>query len=417
MFLRHGRSTVPVPDSLDAEVLDPRPPAGIDPSQDTLMERVDQALSHPVGEEPLHALCRNAVVTILASDGTRETGIARYIGRLRQALGSAREVRVIVAGGRHRRMADPDVRALLGPAGADLPWRQSVAGDRTIRFVPRGCTRRETPVLVHEDVASADLVVATGAVDFHYFAGFSGGGKAIVPGAADEETIARNHRLVIEGPDGRHPGCRPGVLDGNPVHEDLLEAARLACPRAFLVNTVLRGGACWAAAAGDIDEAHRRAVDALAGAVLRVPPRDLVLLGVASPRDASLLQAHKALELGIGAARPGGVVILMAECSEGVGHPEMLSHLLLGGSARILAALRARFRVYGQTALSLRRKAETHRIIIISGPTLDRDVVERAGIHWAASLEQALQVAGGHLGRLPPAYVVPDGAAALLLPA
>ena len=183
-------------------------------------------------------------------------------------------------------------------------------------LVALGRTSRGNEVWINRRVYEADRVILTGEIIYHQIAGYSGGRKSLVPGVAGAETTTFNHQLILD------PNCRPGILEGNPAHEDLLEACRMFEPD-FLLNVVLSPSGGWVrVVAGHYDLAHRAGCETV-DQMCRIPigqPYDLVLASAGGfPLDIDLRQAHKGMENAARALRPGGVLVYFAECREGTG--------------------------------------------------------------------------------------------------
>jgi nickel-dependent lactate racemase len=187
------------------------------------------------------------------------------------------------------------------------------------RFLGR--TARGTPVYIDRIYCEADLKITTGFIEPHLMAGFSGGRKLIAPGCAGEETIKALHSpRFIE-----HPSCREGVIDGNPLHEELLEIAGRA-GHDFMLNVALDAGRrITGVFAGEPVAAHaagvthvRRAV----GASLRAPVDIVVTSGAGHPLDLTLYQAVKGMTAAMPVVKKGGMLVIAAECAEGLGSPE-----------------------------------------------------------------------------------------------
>ncbi len=188
-----------------------------------------------------------------------------------------------------------------------------------------GRTSRGTEVHLNRLVTDASSVVVIGSVEPHYFAGFTGGRKSFLPGVAAFETVRQNHSHALD------PSSCFMALDGNPVHEDMLDAlALLGDKPIFTIMTVIDGErSVRAASAGDIHGAFRAAVvSAMEMFSVDVPGRcDVVVAVAGSPVDSDLYQAHKAIESARLALEAGGILILVAECGEGLGNDAFVGQL------------------------------------------------------------------------------------------
>lgn len=350
---------------------------------------------------PLKECARGAHdATIVVSDHTRETAIRDVLppvlDRLRGAGIPTDKISVLVAYGNHTSVGDDAIRAMLGrlPRGVRVLHHDSsdAAG-----LVALGKLPSRKTFAVNSHAARAQMLVITGAITFHYHAGFTGGRKALLPGLAARANILENHARTLSS-EGRDPRCQPGMMDGNPVSEEMEHAARLIAGRLgrapFLVNTVLtESGSLAAVFAGDLFEAHRRGA-AFVGERFRVgvsPRYDVALASAGgSPRDATFYQAHKAFDHAARAVRDGGVVVLAAECPQGAGKGFM-EWFAYGTYEGHLSALRNRFAVPGQTALALRQKLGRIRGILVSRMN-EADVV-RMGLVPAHTLKDAFAAA------------------------
>jgi nickel-dependent lactate racemase len=271
-------------------------------------------------------------------------------------------------------------------------------------------------VAVNRRVAEADRVIVTGTVGFHYFAGYGGGRKGLVPGVASRATCMATHFAVLNPPEigGRHPKAATGVLAGNPVHEAILEAARMVEPD-FLLNTVLSPAKeVLAVFAGDLEGAHLAGCE-MVRQLFTVPveePADLAVVSCGGhPKDINFIQAHKALDYGVHAVREGGTIILLAACPDGFGNKTFFSWFRHRDLAEFEAALREHYEINGQTAYSTLLKAERFRIILVSG--FGEEETKGMGMEKAADLEQALRMAFAKLPPDPRIVVIPDGGTVL----
>ncbi len=272
-----------------------------------------------------------------------------------------------------------------------------------------GETERGTPVEINRALLEHSHVILTGAIGFHYFAGFAGGRKSVCPGLASARTIEATHLLALD-PErgGRRAGVGPGRLDGNVVHEECERIAAEAAP-SFIVNTVVdERGRPLRLYAGDWRAAHRLAcaeyADSHTVAITECRPVVIVSAGGA-PYDLNLIQAHKALEMASYACAEGGHIILLAECADGTGRPDFLKWLDAENSRALEQRLFTSYEVNGQTAWSLLTKAERFHVQLVSA--LPDEEVRRMRLHPARTLEEALS----HTDARAPAYIMPRGAA------
>ena len=359
------------------------------------------ALSNPVQGDrpclPVHEVVKPGdSVCIVVSDQTRHTAADRVLPVMLESL-EARgcepgDMAILVATGIHRPPTPAELGAILGSEVAErFQGRVFVHDPDDERgLVTVGTTGRGQPVRVNRRAINADRLVVVGAATFHYHAGFGGGRKSLVPGLAARETIAFNHSLTLApGRDALHPGAAPGLLDGNPVSEEMFEAAAM-CDPDIIVNTVLSpSGDLVGVFSGDLDAAHRAACR-LVESVCRVDlaaPADLV---VAFAEDApDWVQAHKALYNAHRAVSAEGWKVLVAGCTEGLGNERLRHWLKRPGVADIYRGLRESPEVNGQTALSTRVRGQ--RTTLVSG--LPPHDVADLGMGGAPDLHAALQAA------------------------
>jgi nickel-dependent lactate racemase len=369
---------------------------------------LDGELEAPLGAAPLAELARGARrVHLIVPDGTRASGAAELVAAALRALHrggvSPKRVAAVFALGLHRPPTQAERASVLGAWSGRLAivdGRPDEEGDR----LDRGFTSLGTPILLSRRALEADLVVLVGSIGFHYFAGFTGGRKAILPGIAAAESIRANHlRVLGEAGAGRDPRVRPGALDGNPVHLDMDEAASRVEP-GFLFNSVVGDdGRIVAAFAGHWRQAHRAGCEWVAArrAITVAEPRPIVIASAGGhPRDLNLIQAHKALEHAQAAVAPGGVLVLAAACGDGVGDPSFGAWMRwrddLGEFQR---RLRSRYEVYGQTAFALAVKLARFRIVLVS--RLPHQVAQSLGLVPARDLDEALERARQWAGDQP----------------
>ncbi|HBA88666.1 MAG TPA: nickel-dependent lactate racemase [Geobacter sp.] len=416
--LKCGDKSYPLP--LEPErvisVLRPTPPA----AKGTPAELIGQALDGC--REALSRFIPGEQVVIVTSDVTRPTGSDIYLPMLVARLNAAgirdRDIEIVIALGIHRKQTEAEHKKIVG----ELYGRIKVTDhdcDDPGALVYLGDTARGVPVEVNRRVAKADRLILTGAITFHYFAGFGGGRKSLLPGVSSRRSCMASHFALLnpEEGSGRHPKAVTGNLVGNPVHEAMLEACSYSPPD-FILNTVLDADKkIIAAFAGDWRSAHLEGCNYYSAAFSRpiAERADLVVVSCGGfPKDINLIQAHKSMEYASRALKPGGVMVLLAECRDGYGNATFFNWFGYRSCAELESALRKHYEINGQTAWSVKEKAERFRIVLVS--RLPAEEVETMGMIPAEGLQQALDLA---LPMLPPeftAYVIPEGGNVLPVP-
>ncbi|NCC13986.1 MAG: nickel-dependent lactate racemase [Spirochaetia bacterium] len=283
-----------------------------------------EALSQALGDEIKSFLEGASNVLLIINDATRPTPTKAMLAALlpcfEQAGISDDNLTLLVATGAHRPVKESELDQLLGPFKGRLSSRlvSHEAKDAT-SLVRIGVTRNGTPILLNKLLFAVDRIVATGSVEPHYFAGFTGGRKAFLPGIAGYETIVANHKLAVS--DAAHSLA----LEGNPVHEDMMDALTHIKAPVFSLMTVLdKEQNVVAATGGDIVESFEKAVE-IASRVFCVPipqKADIVVSIAKFPMDINLYQSQKAIDNGALAVKDGGTLILVSACREGIGDQE-----------------------------------------------------------------------------------------------
>lgn len=390
--LKYGKSTLEfqVPDKNLLGVLKGRLEAGGELPDEKLL--ISNALDAPIVSRPLEELAAGArTAAVMVSDITRPAPTKRFIGQILdriEAGGIARENITILFGmGVHRRHTPEEQRALVGNEVFESCRLLDSSEDA---FVMLGTSSRGTPIHVARTYAEADLKVCTGNIEYHYFAGYSGGAKAVMPGASNYDSIRANHALQLD------PGSKAGAIEGNPVRLDIDEIGGIAGVD-FLFNVVLdeqkriRG-----AFAGDFIEAHRagcRLLDRFYSVPIE-EAADLVIVSPGGyPKDINLYQAQKALSNAAHAVKPGGEILLLAACPEGFGSGPFEAWADAAQSPRDLTErLKREFVLGGHKAAAFARILEEAGIHVVSEMTekeLGRLFLEKAkdpGSHIEARL-------------------------------
>ena len=376
---------------------------------------VGAAFDAPIGSPPLDELCSaSESVLIVVSDATRATASAQVVNllvrRLIQYGVLPSNIAIIFATGIHRPVTDAEKVELLTPFIAQRVRVLNHDANDSTQMVALGTTERGTPVELNRALKDYSLVITTGAIGFHYFAGFTGGRKSICPGLASAKTIQATHMLALDFESGRRrEGVDTAKLSGNLVHEECERITAFVAPAFSITTEVDEAGRAIKLYCGDWQKSHSRAcAEYLNSHSIPIDKqRDVVVVSCGGfPFDINLIQAHKALDMAIKACRENGTIVLLAECAEGLGRPDFLKWFTEPNSQSLAQRLREEYEVNGQTAWAVLSKAEKYQVYLVSN--LPDNHVRRMRLIPGGSIEEALTGAREKLG-----YIMPRGAAAL----
>jgi len=332
---------------------------------------------------------------ILIPGKARRAGTHEYVPALISELNEAGiedpSIEIFLADGTHEQHLQNDIATLLGE---DIASRVRCLGHdcrKEEELVELGCTGFGTPILLNRRVLEADVKVLTGRIVPHYFAGFSGGRKALIPGVAGLRTILANHRLTLAPALGIHPGAGLCSLASNPVHLDMVEGARKANPT-FCLNTLLDVNHRWVSVvAGDVEAAHEEGCRQ-AAKMFRLTvsePVDVVITSAGGhPYDSNFMQSLKAVFNVQDIVRPGGAILWISECASGI-HPGFLKWAEVQSDAELEKAVRNHYDLTGHNSLMLRNLTRKAEVALYS--TLTSDVVSQMGLHPVATLADGLR--------------------------
>jgi nickel-dependent lactate racemase len=375
-------------------------------------ERIDAPIDSPALDEIVQP---DESVLIVVSDATRASASAQVVHllvrRLVQIGVPPPRISIIFATGIHRAVTSTEKRELLTPFIIQRIKTLDHDAYDAPSLVHLGETERGTPVEVNRALKDHAHVILTGAVGFHYFAGFTGGRKSICPGLASARTVEATHKLALDFErGGRREGVETGRLKGNAVHEECEQIAAMIAP-SFLINTVVdEQGRALRVYAGDWRAAHRRACTEYASdhSISIDKKREVVVASCGgAPYDINLIQAHKALDMAARACLEGGTIILVAQCADGLGRADFLKWFEAEDSRALAARLKERYEVNGQTAWSLLVKTEKFRVHLVS--ELAAQDVRRMRMIPARSIEEAV----AEVSRDAQGYIMPRGASLL----
>jgi nickel-dependent lactate racemase len=377
---------------------------------------VNAALEFPIESPPLTDLIAPGdSVLILCSDATRATGSAQIINllvrRLIEGGTQASDIAIIFATGIHRAVRPEEKVELLTSFIAQRISTLDHDAYDAAQLVQVGTMERGTPIEVNRALTEYSKVILTGAVGFHYFAGFTGGRKSICPGLASGQTIAATHMLALDFErGGRRQGVGTALLDGNAVSDECERVAEIINP-AFSINAIVDDqGRVENIFAGQWRAAHRRACEVYVHSHSSriTEKREVVIVSCGgAPYDINMIQAHKALDMAAHACADGGTIVFLAECRDGLGRSDFMKWFESEDSRALENRLRVDYEVNGQTAWALLTKTERFRVHIIT--ELGQEQTRAMRMNNVRSIEEALaDVSANAKG-----YIMPRGTALL----
>lgn len=369
-----------------------------------------EAIRNPIGSAPLRDIVKpGQTVAFIVNDPTRVANSHVFMPILLDELNAAgipdKDMFVIFALGTHRLMSEEEMAEAVGSDVAKrVRMYNSDAKDES-QFKFFGTTSRGTPVYFNKLVADADHIVCTGSIVHHFFSGFGGGRKAMLPGVAYYETIRKNHSMMFD------PNAVIGKLADNPVYEDQVEGVEM-CRPSFLLNVVLNEKKEFLKAfAGDYVEAHRQAcqfVDEVYGTPVEQEADMVIATCGGYPKDINVYQLQKTMDNAWCAVREGGVVIILGECEEGSGsalYEKTMKELKTPEA--IETALKANFQIGAHKAYAVTRLLKKAQFILVSG--LDPEFASMLLFTPAKDIDEALKMAYEKLGPNPTITLMPQG--------
>ena len=367
IWLPYGESDVcvRVPARNFLGTIEPKKAAGVFDSEAELK----RALKEPIGSKRLNEIAQaGQKIAIVVDDATRdapsELMLLPVLAELNSVGVNDEDITIIFGCGTHRSVTPEEEKKLLG---------NKVIG--RIKTISHNCKSEDlvyigktkthgTKVKVNHVFAEADLKILLGDVGFHYYAGYGGGRKSVMPAISCSETIQHNHAMLLDSK------ARTGILKGNPVHEDMTEAAKLSKVD-FIVNVVTNSqGKLVKAFAGDMEKAFyeaKKLVDELYRVTVDRRADIVVVSAGGHPGDINLYQAYKGLDNALEVVKRNGTIILVAECPEGHGNQVFYEWMIRYGELKkVEREIKRHFVMGGHKAYYLLKAQKNHAIILVS---------------------------------------------------
>lgn len=417
--LKYGKSELvfSIPeDQLICEILGKEYPPIADP-----VAAVKKALAQPIDAPPLREVVRpGEKVAITVSDITRawqrmDIVLPTILDELNAAGVPDANITVLIVVGGHRQNSEEEFRVLCGEEVCHRVRVLNHDAWESDNMVFLGKTSRGTEVSVNKIVAEADRLIMTGGIIYHYMVGYGGGRKSVLPGCSSINTIQQNHLWALgrNMGDGSNPNSISGKTKGNECHEDMMEIAAFVKPD-FIINMVPTPDGKYAGVfAGNWVSAWQegtKLVDEIYG--VNIPAKADVVITTAGgfPKDINLYQTGKTMDNACYAVKRGGVVILLSECPDIYEPLEFTDWFKHGDKTAVEKALRENFAIPGWVALKEMECSDIATYVMVTRKE-NAELVQKANMIPATTMEEALQIARQKCGTDKPQYIVmPQGA-------
>ena len=374
------------------------------------VDELERSLDNPIGSLKLEAIVNpGEKIAIITSDITRPVPSYKILPVILQRLYRAgikkEDVTIVFALGSHRPHSETEMRNMVG----NEVYESVSCVDSVDDFIMIGTSSRGTPYEIFSPVVNADRRICVGNIEFHYFAGYSGGAKAIMPGVSTRKAISANHSKMVL------PEAKAGALDGNPVREDIEEVADFI-PIDFIVNVVLdERKHIVKSVCGHHIKAHRKGCQYLDSMYrVNIPSRaDIVIVSPGGyPKDINMYQAQKALDNAKHAVKEGGIIIWLASAKEGLGE-HTFEEWMLGhkNACDMIPHIQADFQLGGHKAAAIAIVLETARIFLVSD--MNDEFVVRCHLEPFQDANAALIKAFQLLGKEATIIAMPFGGSTL----
>lgn len=372
---------------------------------------VIRALDNPIASKKLSEIVKpNEKVVIITSDITRpmpsKLVLPLIVERLIQGGIKEENIEIVLALGSHRTHKPKEKEYLVGKKIYNSKIK--ITDSDMKNCVRLGECNHGTPVDIFKPVVEADRIICLGNIDYHYFAGYSGGIKAIMPGVSSWEAIQANHSNMVK------KEAYAGNIETNPVRLDIDQVAEFIKVD-FLVNVILdEKKNIVKAVTGDIIKAHRKGchlLDELYGVVIQEKADIVITSPGGFPKDINLYQSQKALDNSKHAVKDGGIIILIASAKEGFGEENFEKWMTSKTPDEMIKSIEEDFILGGHKAAAIARILKKNKVFFVS--ELDDLLVEKIGFTPFKTVDEAIREGLSILGKQSKIYVIPTGGSVL----
>jgi len=372
---------------------------------------IKSSLQNPINSGRLgEVVNQGETVAIITSDISRPMPsykvLPHVLSELYESGIKPEDITIVLALGSHRGHTDDEKAHLVG---RDVFESEVTVIDSDMNdCVNLGICKNGTPVDVFRPVVNSDRIICLGNIEYHYFAGYSGGAKAIMPGVSSHEAIQANHRNMV------HIDAVAANLVTNPVRQDIDQVPEFI-DIDFIVNVVLNAKKeVIGAFSGHWKTAHRKGCDFLDGIYgIKIDgPSDIVIVSPGGfPKDLNLYQAHKGLDNAKHAVKDGGTIIFCASAKEGFGEHVFEKWMLTMTASQRVAEIKRNFKLGGHKAAAIGLVQEKVEIIMVTD--LEKEIVQKIGFTYCSSIDEAIEIAQINQGRHAKILVMPAAGSTL----
>lgn len=372
---------------------------------------VRRSLENPINSKRISEIVkRGERVVIITSDITRPMPSSIVLPEVLKELYAGgikdEDIKIVFALGSHRKQTEAEMRYIVGD---DIFTRIKCIDSDADDCMRLGYTTYGTPIDIFSEVVKADRRICLGNIEFHYFAGYSGGSKAIMPGVSSREAIQNNHSAMV------NENSKAGFLSGNPVRNDIEEVEKYITID-FILNVVLdEDKKIIKSFGGHHIFAHREGCNFLDALYkVRIPRKaDIVITSPGGyPKDINLYQAQKALDNAKHAVKDGGIIILVASCNEGIGEETFKRWIMTStNTKKMIQDIEDNFELGGHKAAAIAMVREKAKIFSVTD--LDEEITGKIFMKPFSSVNDALSQAFKELGSKAEVILMPYGGSTL----
>lgn len=372
---------------------------------------VERALANPINSQRLRDIVKpGESIVIVTSDITRPMPsykvLPPVIAEMKEAGVEEKDITVVLALGSHRKHTEEEKKTLVGEAVYNSGV--NILDSDMDECINLGMCKNGTPVDIFKPVANADRIICMGNVEYHYFAGYSGGVKALMPGVSSHAAIQANHSNMVK------PESRTGNLETNPVRQDIDQIIEFIKVD-FIINVVLNAKKeIIKAVSGHCMDAHRegcRFLDTLYGIEIEEPADIVVITPGGFPKDLNLYQSQKALDNSKHAVKQGGVVVMLASAKEGFGEHTFEDWMMNKSPSEMIEEIKRNFKLGGHKAAAIASVIQKADIHFVSD--LDDDLVRRINFIPFNTAQEAIDKALEKQGENAKVLLMPAGGSTL----